>query len=78
MEPLLAADQPDEGKILAQIDRVAQARAELEKANARMLLGLRRVLTPDQWKTLQAEEPRMHYQRFNQGPRNDSGPPPPQ
>jgi protein CpxP len=78
MEPLLAADQPDEGKILAQIDRVAQARAELEKANARMLLGLRRVLTPDQWKTLQAEEPHMHYPRFNQGPRNDSGPPPPQ
>jgi Spy/CpxP family protein refolding chaperone len=78
MEPLLAADQPDEGKILAQIDRVAQARAELEKANARMLLGLRRVLTPDQWKTLQAEEPHMHHPHFNQGPRNDSGPPPPQ
>ena len=52
VEPLLAADQPDEGKILAQIDRVAQARAELEKAYGRMLLGLRRVLTPDQWKTL--------------------------
>ena len=64
MEPLLAADQPDEGKILAQIDRVAQARAELEKANARMLLGLRRVLTPDQWKTLQADEPHRHYPRF--------------
>jgi Spy/CpxP family protein refolding chaperone len=41
MVPLLAADQPDEGKILAQIDRVAQARAELEKANPRMHLGLR-------------------------------------
>jgi Spy/CpxP family protein refolding chaperone len=53
MEPLLAADQPDEGKILAQIDRLAQARAELEKANARMFHGLRRVLTPEQWKTLQ-------------------------
>jgi Spy/CpxP family protein refolding chaperone len=78
MEPLLAADQPDEGKILAQIDRVAQARAELEKANARMLLGLRRVLTPDQWKTLRAEEPHMHFPRFNQGPRSDSGQPPPQ
>ena len=66
MEPLLAADQPDEGKILAQIDRVAQARAELEKANARMLLGLRRVLTPDQWKTLQADarELRGHFPRF--------------
>jgi protein CpxP len=72
MEPLLAADQPDEGKILAQIDRVAQARAELEKANGRMLLGLRRLLTADQWKTLQAEEPHVHYPRFGQGPRPDS------
>jgi Spy/CpxP family protein refolding chaperone len=72
MEPLLAADQPDESKILAQIDRVAQARAELEKANARMLLGLRRILTADQWKTLQAMEPhgdlRGHYPRFGEKP----------
>ena len=58
MEPLVGAEQPDEPKILAQIDRVAQARAELEKANARMLLGLRRALTQDQWKKLQAETPR--------------------
>src|SRR6266851_9494459 len=33
LEPLVAADQPDESRVLAQIDRVAQARAELEKAN---------------------------------------------
>jgi Spy/CpxP family protein refolding chaperone len=57
LEPMMAADQPDEAKIVAQIDRVAQARAELEKANARMLLGIRRILTPDQWKKLQAEQP---------------------
>src|SRR5271165_5985546 len=38
MEPMMREDQPDEGKILSQIDRVAAARAELEKANARMLL----------------------------------------
>ena len=57
MEPLMASDQPDEPKILAQIDKVAQARAELEKANARFLLGIRRVLNPEQWKKLQAEEP---------------------
>jgi Spy/CpxP family protein refolding chaperone len=57
MEPLMESDQPDEAKILAQIDRVAQARAELEKANARMLLGIRRVLTPDQWRKLQSERP---------------------
>jgi protein CpxP len=56
LEPLISADQPNEGQILKQIDAVAQARAELEKANARMLLGLRGVLTADQWKKLQAEE----------------------
>jgi Spy/CpxP family protein refolding chaperone len=53
LEPLMAADTPDEAKTLAQIDKVAQARAELEKANARFLFGIRRVLTPDQWKKLQ-------------------------
>lgn len=57
MEPLVAAEQPDEAKIVAQIDKVAQARAELEKANARMLLGIRRLLTPEQWNKLKAEPP---------------------
>ena len=52
MEPLIQADQPDEAKILSQIDAIAQARAELEKANARMLLSIRTMLTPDQWKKL--------------------------
>jgi Spy/CpxP family protein refolding chaperone len=56
LEPLVEADKPDESQVLAQIDRVAQARAELEKANARMLLGFRGVLTQDQWKKLQSEE----------------------
>lgn len=64
LEPLVESDQPEESKILAQIDRVAQARAELEKANARMLLGIRRVLNPDQWKKLQAESPRPHPGAF--------------
>jgi periplasmic protein CpxP/Spy len=73
MEPLLAADQPDDGKILAQIDRVTQARAELERANGRMLLGLRKVLSPQQWKTLQSFEPHGPFPRFGQGPRPDSG-----
>jgi Spy/CpxP family protein refolding chaperone len=56
LEPMLDANPPDTNKILAQIDKTAQARAELEKANARMLLGIRTVLTPDQWTKLQAEE----------------------
>jgi len=53
MQPLLGADLPNETQVLAQIDKVAQARADLEKANARFLLGLRRKLTPEQWKQLQ-------------------------
>jgi Spy/CpxP family protein refolding chaperone len=53
MEPLMKADSPNENSILAQIDKVAQARAELEKANARFLLAIRSKLTPDQWKQLQ-------------------------
>jgi Spy/CpxP family protein refolding chaperone len=56
LEPMLAVNPPDTNKVLAQIDKAAQARAELEKANARMLLGIRTVLTPDQWTKLQAEE----------------------
>jgi Spy/CpxP family protein refolding chaperone len=55
MEPMLATNPPDTNKILAQIDHTAQARAELEKANAKMLLGIRNVLTPDQWSKLQTE-----------------------
>jgi Spy/CpxP family protein refolding chaperone len=55
MEPMISADQPEEGKILAQIDKIAQARAELEKANARMLLGIRKQLTPEQWKQIRTD-----------------------
>ena len=58
LEPLVDADQPDDNKVVAQIDRVAQARADLEKANARMLWAIRRVLTPDQWKNLQGGSPK--------------------
>lgn len=57
LDPLLHAERPDEPRVLAQIDRIAQARAELEKANARFLLGIRDILTPDQWHKLEAEAP---------------------
>lgn len=54
LEPLLQADRLDEAKTLAQIDRIAEARAELEKGNARMLLGIRMILTAAQWDRLQS------------------------
>ena len=52
LEPLVEADQPVESQVAAQIDKVAQARANLEKSDAMMLLAIRRVLTVDQWKKL--------------------------
>ena len=52
LEPLVEADQPVESQVAAQIDKVAQARANLEKSDALMLLAIRRVLTVDQWKKL--------------------------
>lgn len=67
MEPMLAANPPDTNKILEQIDHTAQARAELEKANAKMLLGIRNVLTPDQWTKLQAEEKDNRRTRMRSG-----------
>jgi periplasmic protein CpxP/Spy len=77
LEPLLASDQPDESQVTAQIDRVAQARADLEKQNARMLLGLRRVLTADQWQKLKAMAPPPghgpHHGIEGRGPRRGPG-----
>jgi Spy/CpxP family protein refolding chaperone len=74
LEPMLSANPPDTNKVLGQIDKVASARAELEKANAKMLLGIRGVLSADQWTKLQAEqrENRRMMLRFNPGP--DGGP----
>jgi Spy/CpxP family protein refolding chaperone len=54
MDPLIAAERLDEVKILTQIDRIALARAELEKANSRMLLAIRQSLTMEQWTKIQS------------------------
>jgi len=76
LEPLMRADVPEDAKILAQIDRVAAARAELDKNHAKMLLGMRHVLTPEQWKILQAEDRRGDRggQRGGPGGGPQSGP----
>ena len=93
MQPMMKADQPNENQILGQIDKVAQARAELEKANARFLMDLRGKLTPDQWKQVQQlrangmqppppggqgqGQQRSNRPRMGQGGQPDGNPPPP-
>jgi len=73
MESLMRDDQPNETKILAQIDKVAQARAELEKANARFLLAIRGKLTPEQWKLMQADRAKHESLGWGQGPGGPEG-----
>ena len=50
-----AADLQDEAKVFAGIDRVAQARADLEKENAHILLQIRKELDGDQLVKLDKE-----------------------
>ena len=74
LEPLMKADQPDEAKILSQIDRVADARKELEKANARFLLAIRSKLMPEQWKQLEAMRAARHeHGRFGERGEKEGG-----
>ncbi len=72
--PMLGADQPNEGKILSQIDAIAQARANLEKEFWRMLLGIRSQLTPEQWQKLKViyreHMDHMHHRDWHHGPRD--------
>jgi Spy/CpxP family protein refolding chaperone len=52
LEPMVEGDTIDEGRAAAQLDRVAQARAELEKTRGRMLLGIRKQMDMEQWRKL--------------------------
>ncbi len=54
LQPLMEADQVDEAKVSAQIDLVLAARGRLEKHHTMMMLALRRSLSVEQWKKLEA------------------------
>ena len=73
IEPMLAVDHPQDSHVLPQIDHIADARAALEKANARMLFQFRLILTAEQWRLLQSPGPEIDPQF----PRDRGGPRPP-
>jgi Spy/CpxP family protein refolding chaperone len=80
LDPLVESDNPNEDQVLSQIDRIAAARAELEKANARMMLSVRKVVSLEQWKKLQEMQPRPMMRRMGvpaQAPVGPGTPPPP-
>ncbi len=77
MEGLMKGPQLDDSKILPEVDRIAQSRAELEKANARLMLAIRHVLTPEQWEKLNEQSPRPRHEIPGpSGPTHGNGPAP--
>ena len=68
--PLMDATPFEEAKAVAQIDKIADTRADLEKTNAKMLLDIRSVLTADQWTKLRSHGHGMH----RPGYREERGP----
>ena len=68
MEPMLAANPPDTNKVLARDRQDSSGPRRTRKSDAKMLLGIRNVLTPDQWTKLQTE------QRDNRRSRPGGGP----
>jgi hypothetical protein len=54
LEKITQEAHPDEAGLFSAIDRIAQARASLEKANARMLLAIRREMDDQQLARLES------------------------
>jgi Spy/CpxP family protein refolding chaperone len=83
LEPVLDANPVDQAKAISAIDKIANTRADLEKANAKMLLSIRGVLTPEQWTKLQTQRPHGRgpggpdAKREPRGPRGPRGGQPP-
>lgn len=79
LEPLVNADEPNDAAIMDQVGKVADARAELEKANARLLLAVRHELTLTQWQQMRQmiaeRRAQLQEQRMNgmNGPMNRMG-----
>jgi Spy/CpxP family protein refolding chaperone len=73
----MEADSPDEAQVVAQIDKVTQARAKLEKSHMEMLLATRRVLTTEQAQKLRELRPKFAPPRPGLGRRDGKpgGPP---
>jgi Spy/CpxP family protein refolding chaperone len=54
LENLLAAEQPDDDQVNAQVDQVLAARNKLQREFTTMNVDFRKVLTLEQWKQLKA------------------------
>lgn len=79
--PMLQTYHPDEGQVLAQVEKVSQARTALQKQRVQTMLATRNVLTEEQWNKLRDSRMTFHrsfqrrgFQR-HMGPRVPATPP---
>ncbi|MEJ2009183.1 MAG: periplasmic heavy metal sensor [Acidobacteriota bacterium] len=76
--PMLQTYHPDEAQVLAQVDKVSQARAAVEKGRIQNMLATRNVLSEEQWKKLQDARMEFHHTfRVRRFQRSGGGPMPP-
>jgi Spy/CpxP family protein refolding chaperone len=83
LRPLINSQQLNDAQVEAQLETVLQARMNLERTHAQMLLAIRKVLTLDQWTALQAmgppEKPRtFEYRRGKPSGDGEAKPPQPE
>ena len=75
--PMLQTYHPDEAQVLAQVEKVSQARAAVEKARVQTMLSTRGVLTEDQWNKLKDTRSVFHQNFRRRGPGRPMRPQPP-
>jgi Spy/CpxP family protein refolding chaperone len=59
--PMMRTFHPDEAQVLAQVEKLSEARAALEKERVQTLLDSRNVLTEDQWNKLKDMRRGFHH-----------------
>jgi Spy/CpxP family protein refolding chaperone len=77
LRSLMEADSPEKEQVFAQIDKLSQARAKLEKSHVEMLLAIRHVLTAEQAKKLRDLQHTASPPGSGVGPPEGEPPPPP-
>lgn len=77
LSALMESDAPDKSQALAQVDRLSEAHARLEKSQVETLLATRRVLTAEQAKKLRDLPPRAGGPGPGAEPPEGAPPPPP-
>lgn len=79
--PMLQTYHPDENAVLAQVEKVSQARASLDKEHIQTMLASRNVLTEEQWNKLKTMRMGFHHdferRSVHRGSMMRKGPPAP-